>query len=422
MKYFKNTLKNGLRIITVPMKNTETVTVMVLVKTGSDYETKDINGISHFLEHMCFQGTEKRPNTGDISKELDALGAQSNAFTSKEFTGYWAKAHKKHFPKITEIVSDIYLNSIFETDAIEREKGVVVEEIKMYEDLPQHKVGEVFEELLYGDQSAGRPIIGSEKNVRSFTKEQILNYRDSQYSAPNTIVVVAGGVDSKKALKLASEFFGKVRKGKKNTHKKTDDSQKESAVKIHFKDTDQAHIILGFRSFDVKNKENPKIALLEAVLGRGMSSRLFRKLRDELGICYYVRSGNDTAEDRGFFAIASGLSKDRVKIGIEAILEEIKKIKTELVPESELRKAKDLMIGNMYLSLETSDSLADFYSFQELHGLKIKTPEEKAERIEKITAKDVMNMANKIFNQKTINLSIVGPFKDGKEFKDILKL
>ncbi|MEI8338197.1 MAG: pitrilysin family protein [bacterium] len=422
MKYFKTKAKSGLRIITVPMKNTETVTVMVLVKTGSDYENKDINGISHFLEHMCFQGTEKRPNTGDISKELDALGAQSNAFTSKEFTGYWAKAHKKHFSKITEIVSDIYLNSIFKPDAIEREKGVVVEEIKMYEDLPQHKVGEVFEELLYGNQPAGWPIIGNEKNVRSFTREQIMNYRNEHYSAANTIVVVAGGVESKKAEKTASDFFGKVRKGKINTHKKTDDSQGGPAIKLHFKDTDQAHVILGFRSYDVKNKDNPKISLLEAILGRGMSSRLFRKLRDELGICYYVRSGNDTSIDRGFFAIASGLSKDRVKIGIEAILGEIKKIKTELVPESELRKAKDLMIGNMYLSLETSDSLADFYSFQELHGLKIKTPEEKALRLEKITAKDVMNMANKIFNQKTINLSIVGPFKNEQEFKNILKL
>ncbi len=422
MKYLKTKVKSGLRIITVPMKNTETVTVMVLVKTGSDYENKDINGISHFLEHMCFQGTEKRPNTGDISKELDALGAQSNAFTSKEFTGYWAKAHKKHFPKIIEIVSDIYLNSIFKIDAIEREKGVVVEEIKMYEDLPQHKVGEVFEELLYGNQPAGWPIIGSEKNVRSFTKDQIMDYRNEHYTASNTIVVIAGGVDTKKSEKLANEFFGKISKGKNNIHKKTDDSQKGPAVKIHFKDTDQAHVILGFRSYDVKNKDNSKISLLEAVLGRGMSSRLFRKLRDDLGICYYVRSGNDTSTDRGFFAIASGLSKDRVKIGVEAIIEEIKKIKTELVPESELRKAKDLMIGNMYLSLETSDSLADFYSFQELHGLKIKTPEEKAARIEKITAKDVMSMANKIFNQKTMNLAIVGPFKDTEEFKGILKL
>ena len=422
MKHYKTTLKNGLRIITVPMKNTQTVTVMVLVKAGSDYETKDINGISHFLEHMCFQGTTSRPNSGDISKELDALGAQSNAFTSKEFTGYWAKSHKKHFPKILDIVSDIYLNPIFKEDAIEREKGVVVEEIKMYEDLPQHKVGEVFEELLYGTQPAGWPIIGSEKNVRSFTKEQIFNYRKKHYTAKNTILVVAGGVDSKNAEKLAEKYFSNVVSGTKNKHEKTKDIQTKEAIKLHFKETDQAHIILGFRSFDVKNKDNPKIAVLEAILGRGMSSRLFRKLRDDLGICYYVRAGNDTADDRGFFAVASGLSKDRVKIGVEAILGEIKKIKTELVPEQELRKAKDLMIGNMYLSLETSDSYADFFSFQDLYDLKIKTPEEKAERIEKVTAKEIKDIANKIFNQKTMNLAIVGPFKDQEEFKKILSI
>ncbi|MEI6479020.1 MAG: pitrilysin family protein, partial [bacterium] len=411
MKFKKITLKNGLRIITVPMKNTETVTVMTLVKAGSDYETKDINGISHFLEHMCFQGTVSHPNSGDISKELDALGAQSNAFTSKEFTGYFAKAHKKHFPKILDIVSDIYLNPIFKDDAIEREKGVVVEEIKMYEDLPQHKVGEVLEELLYGDQPAGWPIIGSEKNVRSFTKEQIVDYRRRHYTAKNTILVIAGGINSKKAEVLAKKHFLTVEDGSKNKHKKTDDTQSKSNIKLHFKETDQAHIVLGFRSFDIKNKDNPKISVLEAILGRGMSSRLFRKLRDDLGICYYVRSGNDTADDRGVFAVSSGLSKDRVNIGIEAILGEIKKIKTELVPSEELRKAKDLMIGNMYLSLETSDSYADFYSFQDLYDLKIKSPEEKADRIEKVSAKDVMDVANKIFNQENMNLAIVGPFK-----------
>ncbi len=422
MKFKKITLKNGLRIITVPMKNTETVTVMTLVKAGSDYETKDINGISHFLEHMCFQGTVSRPNSGDISKELDALGAQSNAFTSKEFTGYFAKAHKKHFPKILDIVSDIYLNPIFKDDAIEREKGVVVEEIKMYEDLPQHKVGEVLEELLYGDQPAGWPIIGSEKNVRSFTKEQIVDYRRRHYTAKNTILVIAGGINSKKAEVLAKKHFLTVEDGSKNKHKKTDDTQSKSNIKLHFKETDQAHIVLGFRSFDIKNKDNPKISVLEAILGRGMSSRLFRKLRDDLGICYYVRSGNDTADDRGVFAVSSGLSKDRVNIGIEAILGEIKKIKTELVPSEELRKAKDLMIGNMYLSLETSDSYADFYSFQDLYDLKIKSPEEKADRIEKVSAKDVMDVANKIFNQENMNLAIVGPFKDEKEFKKILSI
>ncbi len=422
MKYHKTTLKNGLRIITIPMKNTETVTVMVLVKAGSDYETREINGISHFLEHMCFQGTKTRPNSGDISRELDSLGAQSNAFTSKEFTGYWAKAHKKHFPKILDVVSDIYLNPIFKEDAIEREKGVVVEEIKMYEDLPQHKVGEVFEELLYGTQPAGWPIIGSEKNVRSFTKEQIFNYRKKHYTAKNTILVIAGGIETKKAETLAKKYFTSITGGLKNKHEKTNSAQENPKIKLHFKETDQAHIILGFRSFDVKNKDNPKIAVLEAILGRGMSSRLFRKLRDDLGICYYVRAGNDTADDRGFFAVASGLSKDRVKIGIEAILGEIKKIKTELVSAEELRKAKDLMIGNMYLSLETSDSYADFYSFQDLYDLKIKTPEEKEKRIEKITAKDIMDMANKIFDKKTMNLAIVGPFKDEGEFKDILKI
>ncbi len=422
MKYQKQTLSNGLRIITVPMKASDAVTVMVLVRAGSDYETKEINGLSHFLEHMCFQGTVKRPNTGDISRELDALGAQSNAFTSKEYTGYWAKAHKKHTGKLIEIVSDVYLNSIFDANAIEREKGVVVEEIKMYEDLPQAKAPEIFESLLYGDQPAGWPIIGSEKNVRSLSRDSLVDYRKKHYTASNTIIVVSGGVDSKKVSKLIKETFLSISKGKKSIKPKTVESQKQPQIKLYFKETDQAHIVLGFRSFDIKNKDNTKIGILETILGKGMSSRLFRRLRDDLGICYYVHAHNDVAEDRGYFAIATGLSKDRVKEGVSAILDELRKIKKELVSTGELQKAKDLKIGNMYLNLETSDAYADFYSFQELYKLKINSPEEKEKKILKVSASDIKKCAEKIFVPEKMNLAIVGPYKDKAFFEDVFSL
>jgi predicted Zn-dependent peptidase len=422
MKYTKTTLKNGLRVITVPLKNTETVTAMVLVSAGSDYETKEINGLSHFLEHMCFQGTVKRPNTGDVSRELDELGAQSNAFTSKEYTGYWAKAQSKHLPKLIDIVSDIYQNPIFTEDAIQREKGVVIEEMKMYEDLPQAKAGEVFEELMYGDQPAGWPIIGRENIVRNLTQKDLIHYRTKHYVAKGTVVVVAGKINEAKTIKMVDEAFKNISKAKKEKKINVKESQKTPQVKIHYKETDQAHIIIGFRAFPLGHKDNYKVGGLESVLGHGMSSRLFRKMRDELGLCYYVRAGHDASLDRGYFAIASGVAKDRVKEAILAILAECRKMKEELVSDTELKKAKELRTSGLYLGLETSDQYADFYAFPELLGQKIKTAEERVKKIESIKPKDVMQAAKEIFKNEGLNLAIVGPYKDTKEFEEIFKI
>lgn len=420
MNYKKTTLKNGLRIITVPMKNTEAVTVMVLVSCGSDYENKEINGLSHFLEHMCFQGTKNRPNTGDVSRELDSLGAQSNAFTGEEYTGYWAKAHRKNLNKLIDIVSDIYLNPILNTDAMEREKGVVVEEMKMYEDMPQAKVGEVFEELLYGDQPAGWSIIGKEHIVKGLTRDQIVDYQNKHYVAKGTLVVVSGGFDEKSVIKQIEKSFMDISRSKKHTKQKTIESQKNPKVKLFKKETDQVHIALGFRTFPVSYKDNIKIKVLESVLGGGMSSRLFKKLRDNLGICYYVRAGNSTYLDRGYFAITSGLSKKRVEEGLKAILEEINILKNTLISKEELEKAKEVIIGNMYLGLETSDAYGEFYAFQELMGQKIKTPKEKESLIRKVTAKDIQKMALTIFKKESMNLVVVGPFEDTKPFDKLL--
>ncbi len=420
--YKKTTLKNGLRVMTIPLKGTETVTAMVLVSAGSDYETKNINGLSHFLEHMCFQGTAKRPNTGDVSRELDELGAQSNAFTSKEYTGYWAKAHSKHLPKLIDIISDIYQNPIFTEDAIQREKGVVIEEMKMYEDLPQAKVGEVFEELLYGkDQPAGWPIIGREDIVRNLTQRDLIDYRTKHYVAKGTVVVIAGKINENKTIKLVEESFKDISKAKKDSKVKTKESQKSPQIKIHYKETDQAHIIIGFRAFPLGHKNNYKVSALGTVLGSGMSSRLFRKLRDELGLCYYVKAGHDVSLDRGYFAIASGVAKDRIKEAITAILNECKKMKEELVGEIELKKAKELKTSGLYLNLETSDQYADFYAFPELLGQKVKTPEEKVKKIESVKSRDIMEVAKEIFKKEGLNLAIVGPYKDEEEFEEILK-
>ena len=416
MKFKKTTLPNGLRIITVPMRDTRAVTIMVLVEAGSKYETKEINGLSHFLEHMCFKGTVKRPSAFAISSELDGIGAQSNAFTDKEYTGYYAKADKKYFSKITDIVSDIYLNSTFPKVDLEKEKGVVIEEINMYEDLPQRKVWENFEELLYGDQPAGWPVIGNKKNIKKISQQYLIKYRKNQYVAKSTIIVVAGNVEEKEAIKEVKGAFSKVSTGPKKGKKKTIDKQDRPKTAIQFKATDQTHLVLGFRSFDVHDERHWALGVMSTILGKGMSSRLFIKMREELGICYYIHTSSGVASDTGYFAVSAGVGNQRTEEAIKAVMVELKKIKSEGVGEKEIRKAKDFMIGNLSLDLEGSDDYANYYGFQEVLRESVLVPAEHIKKIEAVTAEQIKRVAEDIFKEKGLNLSLIGPFKDDKKF------
>jgi predicted Zn-dependent peptidase len=239
MKFTKRTLPNGLRILTVPMKDNETVTVMALVETGSDYEAKDQGGISHFLEHMCFKGTQKRPNSQMINYEFDAMGSQSNAFTTSEYTGFYAKAHHAHLPKVLDLISDVFVNSTFPEAEIEKEKGVVIEEINMYEDRPDYKVYEVIEELMYGDQPAGRSTLGTKETVQSLSREKILDYRNMHYAAENTLIVVSGKVDEETIYSDIEKAFASISTNKKPEKPAVLDEQIAPALKIQHKDSFQ---------------------------------------------------------------------------------------------------------------------------------------------------------------------------------------
>ena len=406
----------------VPIKNAPSVTVMSLIEAGSKYEDKKNNGISHFLEHMCFKGTEKRPNAVDISGEFDSLGAQSNAFTSQEVTGYFGKAHNKHTDKILDIISDMYLHPTFPANDLEIEKGVIVEEINMYEDLPQRLVEEVFGELLYGDQPAGWSVAGTKENVRGFKRDDFINYRKNHYVSSATTIVIAGDIDDGDIFKKVEKAFAEIPTTKKIGKEKVFEKQNKPAIKLKFKETDQTHLVIGLRAFNIYDKKIPALRLLSAVLGSGMSSRLFQKMRTDLGICYYVRSSVDGLTDHGSLAISAGVDSVRVEQGIRGILGEIIKIRDEKVPESELRKAKDYIIGNMYLGLESSDSLAGFYGSQEILKEEIKTPKNMEKEIEKITAEDISKVAKEIITNSKLNMAIVGKYKDENRFKDILKV
>ena len=420
MNYTKKKLKNGMRIITVPMKENPTTTVLVLVETGSKYENKDNNGISHFLEHMCFKGTSRRPSSFDITKEFDGIGAQYNAFTSHEYTGYYAKSDYKNLDKILDIVSDMYLNPIFPEKEIEKEKGVITEEINMYQDLPQHIVSDEFHKLLYGDHPAGWNIAGTKENVQKIMRTDFIDYRSKHYVASATTVIVAGKINEKDVFKKVTKVFKDIGRWKKDDKIKVVEGQKTPQVVVHYKDTDQTHIILGVRSFNTYNKYNIILMVLDVVLSGGMSSRLFQKLRDEMGICYYVGASNSEFTDHGFFSVSSGVDSKRVKEAVTAILSEMNKLKNNLVKSEELNKAKQHLIGTLNLGLESSDSLAVYYGGQEVLRKEIKKPEDIIKEIKAVTADEIKFVAERIFKDEGLNLAIVGKFKEDKEFRDIL--
>ncbi len=421
MRLSKKVLKNGLRVVTIPMKDNPTATVLVLVEAGSKYEEKKVNGISHFLEHMCFKGTVTRPKAIDISRELDELGSQYNAFTGQEYTGYYAKAQAKHFNKIFGIVSDIYLNSTFPETEMEKEKGVIIEEINMYEDMPNKHVQDLMMELLYGDQPAGWNVAGTKENILKMKRDDFIKYKMEHYLPEATVIVAAGAVTEREVMKEVNKIFGSVLRGDKQGKQKVKEKQAKPEILLKFKKTDQTHFVLGIRTYDFFDKKNPALTVLGGILGGGMSSRLFQKLREEMGVGYYVRAYNDASTDHGFFQISAGVDNKRINEVLEAIMEECRKIKNKKVSEAELNKVKECLIGNMKLTLESSDDIANFYGGQELMKHELKSAEDKANELRKVTARQIQTLARSIFKDKKLNLALIGPFKDKAKFQKILK-
>lgn len=415
--------ENGLRLVVVPIKSTQTATVLVLVGTGSRYETKDINGISHFLEHMMFKGTVKRPNTIDISREMDSIGAEYNAFTGKEYTGYYAKASSGNLELITDVVSDIFLNSKLDGQEIEREKGVIAEEINMYLDNPPRYVGTLFERLLYGDQPAGWDIAGEKETIKKLNRGQFIDYFNSHYVAKDTIVAVAGNVDKDKVKdELIPKFFGSSRVGDKLERLPVVESQVKPELLLHGKKTDQTHFILGFRAFDMFSPKLEAAQVLSVILGGSMSSRLFISVRERQGLAYYIGSSVDTYTDHGYLGVQAGVNNSLADKAITTTLSECKKMKKEPVPEDELKKAKEFIRGRLLIGLESSDAVASFYANQWLLKNETLTPEEKLSKIMKVTAEDVRAVANEIFRPENLNLALIGPFEDKERFERLLSL
>ena len=414
------TFNSGLRLVVVPMESTRTVTVLVMVGTGSKYETKKINGISHFLEHMMFKGTEKRPGKLDISMELDGMGAEYNAFTGKEYTGYYAKASVKKIDTVMDVIFDIFLNSKLDEKEINIERGVIIEELNMYRDMPQRYVSDLFERLLYGDQPAGWDIGGDKETILNLKREEFLNYFNAHYIAPKTIVAIAGNVDPEEIKSKVERHFKNIRQGKEFGKLAVIEKQDKPQVFLHNKKTDQTHLILGVRAYDKFNDKKYPLGIMSIVLGGGMSSRLFSEVRDKRGLAYYIGAGGESYTDSGFFMVKAGVNNQKTKETLEVIMEELRKVKNEGITPQELQRAKDQVEGSMALGLEHSDAVAEMYAESLIFHNKILTPEEELDKMKKVTLDQVLEAASDIFDNSKLNLSLIGPFEDENEFKKLL--
>lgn len=418
-KYKKIILSNTVPIISVSLPGAQTATALMIFKTGSRHENRQNNGISHFLEHIFFKGTTKRPDTLAIASELDALGCEFNAFTSKEYTGYWVKAAVNKLNAALDILGDMILNSKMETEEIEREKGVIIEELNMYEDNPMMHIEDVLERCLFGDTPAGWDTIGTKKNIQNFKRQDFIDYFKAQYGSLSASLILAGGITSKE-IKKGKEIMQQFKKNQYKSQVKNFYLQKNPKIKTIFKDTDQVNLSLAVRTCPLNHPEELAVRLLAVILGGAMSSRLFINLRERGGLSYYVKTDTTFYFDAGYLTTQAGVPIEKTKKALEIILLDYKRLTTELVPQPELKRAKDLLQGRLLLQMEASDNLANWYARQSMLRSKIVTPKDFIEKINKITSKDLLKTAKKIFVNSGLNLAVIGKVKTD-DFSKILK-
>lgn len=416
--YNKKVYPNGLTLLTVPLPDAPSVTVSLFFKVGSRYEQARINGISHFIEHLHFKGSKKYPTAKKLSEAIDSIGGEFNANTGKEHTQYFIRADQKHLYYIFEVLSDMILNPLFDEKEIEREKGVIIEEINMYKDLPQVHVESVFEKNMWSNQPLGRDIAGIAKVIKSISRNDVLNYRKKFYHPSNLLIAVSGNFNQHQLEKLVDEFWIKLPGKKSTAFVKAKEKQNDYKLVLEYKKTEQAHIILGFPAFPMQSKKNIPLKVLSVVLGGGMSSRLFIKIREREGLAYYISASGMTYLDTGAFVISAGLRIDSTARAVDMILQELKEIKKNGITRAELRKAKEYLKGKMALALEDTHEKLDWYLGQVAFLKKIKTPGESIKEIEGVTITDVQKIAKNIMRRKKIVLAAVGPFKNKKEFEE----
>lgn len=416
------TLKNGLTLITVDIPHLDSVTTLVAIGAGSRYETKAVNGISHFLEHMFFKGSRKYPTAEMISTLVDGIGAINNAYTHKECTVYWIKSAAKHTELASDIISSMVKESLLSEEEIEREKGVIVEELRMMRDNPAQYVGSLYEKLQFGNQPLGWDIGGEEEIITQLKRDDFVNYINSLYSPKNMTLVYVGKLPNNILSHANKYFLDLPKRGQFKFAPFRKEKQDKSKAAIFYKKTDQANLILGVEGYSRYDEKRYTVSILGSILGEGMSSRLFIQVRERRGLAYHVSAGPGFYMDTGNFAVYAGLKLEKVYEGLEVIKAELERTVAEKVTDDELKKAKEMIRGRLAIASESTNFLAQYFGIAFVLDRKIETFEEYLENIDKVTSEDVRNVAKELFQRQRYNLQIIGPFKDKTKFEKVLLL
>lgn len=421
MEYQRTVLANGLRVASVHLPHTRSVSIVIYVGAGSRYERDHEAGISHFIEHMLFKGTTRRPTAKDVSEEIEGIGGVINAATDREMTYYWVKVARPHFDLALDLLTDMFRHSIFDPAEIEKERGVVIEELAMTHDSPQELVDLLIDETLWPSQPLGRDVGGSKETVSTFTRDLALEYFGSHYAPRNTIISVAGNIAHDEVLARVQDGWSDWQAPEPGTWFPAVDGQSAPRARVTFKRTEQAHLSLAVPGLSNHDPDRYALDLLNVVLGEGMSCRLFLEIREKHGLAYDVHSYVSHFQDTGAATIYAGVDPKKIHEALEAILGELDRVKRDL-PEAELRKAKEYTKGRLLLRMEDTRAVAGWYGAQELLSDRVRSVDEIVEQIEAVTVDDVQGIARRLFVTPALNLAVVGPFRSAERFRKALAL
>jgi predicted Zn-dependent peptidase len=417
-KIIEQKLSNGISLVMVPLQGTAAVTCIVFMGVGSRYESDSQRGLAHFTEHMVFKGGRTFKTAQSIAQALDAVGGEFNAFTSQEYTGFYTKTSSEHLELGLNVLSDMVLHAHFPEEELVKEKGVIVEEINMYEDIPMRKVDNVLSSLAFGTTPLGLPVIGTKESVTAFTRDDFVNYRKEFYKGAKCTIVLAGAIDHEESARMVEQYFRDMPAGE--AYEPEAAVMQTERVRIEYKASEQTHLMLGVEGYALGHPKRFAYRLLSTILGGNMSSRLFVSVREEQGLCYYVRMSPDIYKDAGLLVASAGVDNNRLPQAVEAIIKEMQKVHDTQITEEELDRAKQFLLGRTLLGMEDSEQVAEFYGMQQVIEGKIETLESMEEAIRNVTAEEVFEVAKELFVTEGLRLAVIGPQKNEAELLQLL--
>lgn len=420
--YEKTTLDNGLRILSASMPHTRAVSIGFFIGVGSRFEDEEENGISHFLEHMLFKGTEKRPTTREIAVTIEGMGGAINATTGRELTTYWVKVPQGHLALAIDVLVDMLQRSKLEEEEIERERRVIIEEINMMLDFPADWVHLLLNQLAWPGHPLGRDVTGTKESVSKIDREGMFRYLARHYHPANTVISVAGRIEHQEVVEELSSALQAWSRKEREAYLPVEEAQCEPRVCLGYRETEQAHLALSLRGIPRSHPDRFNLQLLNTVLGQGMSSRLFLEVREKRGLAYSISSYVGYLHDTGSLGVSAGVDPRRIEAALEAILGELDRLRREPVPAEELKKAKEFMKGRLLLQMEDSLAMASWLGRQEILEDRVLTMDEVLAAIDAVTAEDIQRVASERLREESLNLAVVGPFQEEERLRSLLRL